>query len=69
MSSFSFKSIAVVIVLALIVATSIIRVDNGGTVWPGFLLYAGTIVGTYLLTLISPAGRCGWPLFRRQPKS
>jgi len=58
-----------VIGLALGGAALMVRVNNGGTLWLKFLLYAASIVGAYLLTVLSPVRSCGWPLFRRQPKN
>jgi len=62
----SITRFIVVIVLAVAGAALMLKMDSGGTVWLKFMLYAGSIVGAYFLTLV---GSCGWSPFRRQPKS
>ncbi len=62
----SMAGFIVVIVLAVAGAALMVKVDSGGAVWLKFMLYAGSIVGAYFLTLV---GSCGCSPFRRQPKS
>ncbi len=62
----SLARFILVIVLAVAGAALMVKMDSGGTVWLKFMLYSGSILGTYFLTLV---GSCGWSPFRRQPKS
>ena len=62
----SIAKFILLIGLAVTGAALVVKVDSGGTVWLKFMLYAGSIVGAYFLTLV---GSCGWSPFRRQPKS
>jgi hypothetical protein len=59
----------VAIVLALVGAGLMILVDNGGTAWLKFALYAVFFSAIFLAAVLSPIKSCGWSLLRRQPKT
>lgn len=69
MSRRSTIKAAIAVALVLAAAALMVLVDEGGTVWLKFVLYAAMFGGIYSLMLLSPVKSCGVPLFRRQPKS
>jgi hypothetical protein len=61
--------LAIVIALALVGAGLMTYLDNDGTTWLKFALYAVFFVAIFLAAVLSPVNSCGWLRFRRQPKT
>jgi hypothetical protein len=56
-------------VLALVGAVLMILVDNGGTVWLKFALYAVFFSAIFLAAVLSPVKSCEWSFLRRHRKT